>query len=303
MLRIPVNNTQKENIENIYRQWIKKHLQSFKEIIKNDEKLYYIIFGKNEYNEKDLLDFLLMNAKNLTAVKEKCDAYNTIKIKEETKDYLYSRHKNFRSSQTAKIVKELDILSCPYCNQNDLITYQKKGKRKFIGDLDHFYNKSEYPELMICLYNLIPSCKVCNQSKFKSNKKIINPYDLSYKMNITFKTTFDYECKLDYLYGMSNHFKIIIDKSKLSNEELNENEIFELEERYKHCKDYVKEIILKTRAYPHIYIKKMSEMFGGVSEEKLMQYIFSFRDDHLKRSFSKFNQDIMNEFKEKKDNG
>ena len=58
MLRIPVNNTQKENIENIYRQWIKKHLQSFKEIIKNDEKLYYIIFGKNEYNEKDLLDFL-----------------------------------------------------------------------------------------------------------------------------------------------------------------------------------------------------------------------------------------------------
>lgn len=41
-------------------------------------------------------------------------------------------------------------------------------------------------------------------------------------------------------------------------------------------------------------------MFGGVSEEKLIQYIFSFRDDHLKRSFSKFNQDIMNEFKERK---
>ena len=36
-------------------------------------------------------------------------------------------------------------------------------------------------------------------------------------------------------------------------------------------------------------------------EEEMDQYIYGYRDNHLKRSFSKFNQDIMNEFKERKE--
>lgn len=298
MIRITIDNTQKENIENIYRHWINRHIKSFKEIIRNDEKLHNMIFGKKEFNEEDLLDFLLMDTESLKGVKEKCDSNNTIKLKKETVVYLENRYKNFRSSQAAKIVEKLKMLSCPYCNQNGLITYEKDGKRKFAGELDHYYSKSKYPELMVCLYNLIPACRVCNGLKREKNEKIINPYDISYKSNITFKTTFDDECKLDYLFGKSDHFKIEIDKNKLTNEDFNEIDLFHLEKRYEQSKDYAQEIILKSMAYDSIYNEKISKMFNENPEKKLDQYLYGYRDDHLKRSFSKFNQDIMNEFKE-----
>lgn len=300
MIRITIDNMQKENIENIYRHWIKRHIKSFKEIIKNDEKLHNIIFGRNKFNEEDLLDFLLMDIESLNAIKEKCYVNNTIQLKEKTIDYLKKRYENFRSSQAAKIVEELKILSCPYCNQIGMIAYQKDGKRKFTGELDHYYSKSKYPELMICLYNLIPACRVCNGLKERQDKKIINPYDISYKSNITFKTTFDDECKLDYLFGKSDHFKIEINKNELSEEDFNEIDLFHLDKRYEQSKDYAKEIILKSMAYNSIYNKKIGEIFGEISEEKMNQYLYGYRNNHLKRSFSKFNQDIINEFKREK---
>lgn len=301
MIKIVIDKDQKEEIERIYRRWFNKHIKSFKEAVDNDEKLDNMIFGKKEFNEEDLLDFLLMDTESLKAVKEKCDVNNTIFLKEETIGYLTKRYENFRSSQAAKIVEELKILSCPYCNQIGMITYQKDGKRKFTGELDHYYSKSKYPELMICLYNLIPACRVCNGLKKEKNEKIINPYDISYKSNITFKTTFDDECKLDYLFGKSDHFKIEIDKNKLSDEDFNEVDLFHLEKRYEKSKDYAKEIILKSIAYDPIYNEKISKMFNENPEEKLNQYLYGYRNDHLKRSFSKFNQDIMNEFKGRKE--
>lgn len=301
MIRIVTDKDQKEKIEKIYRCWFNKYLEPFKEVVDKDEKLKDIIFGENEYNEKDLLDFLLMDTESLKSAKEKCDVDNTISLKEETIGYLTKRYENFRSSQAAKIVNELRILSCPYCNQNGMITYQKDGKRKFTGELDHYYSKSKYPELMICLYNLIPACRVCNGLKKEKNEKIINPYDISYKSDITFKTTFDDKCKLDYLFGKSDDFKIEIDRNKLSDEDLNEIDLFHLDKRYEQSKDYAKEIILKSMAYDPIYNEKISKMFNENPEEEMDQYIYGYRDNHLKRSFSKFNQDIMNEFKERKE--
>ena len=72
MIRIVIDNDQKEKIEKIYRRWFNKYLKPFKETINKDEKLKDIIFGENEYNEKDLLDFLLMDTESLKVVKEKC---------------------------------------------------------------------------------------------------------------------------------------------------------------------------------------------------------------------------------------
>ena len=109
------------------------------------------------------------------------------------------------------------------------------------------------------------------------------------------------KCKLDYLFGKSDDFKIEIDKNKLSNEELNDINLFHLDKRYEQSKDYAKEIIFKSMAYSPVYNNKISEMFNENFEEEMDQYIYGYRDSHLKRSFSKFNQDIMNEFKERKE--
>ena len=93
--------------------------------------------------------------------------------------------------------------------------YDKGGKLRFWGDLDHFHDKKTYPQLAVCLYNLIPVCKVCNQLKSFKSGEIANPYDNDYKTEITFRTEFDDKVDIDYLYGKSQNFDIVIDEKSI----------------------------------------------------------------------------------------
>lgn len=69
-----------------------------------------------------------------------------------------------------KHISNLNISVCPYCNRNYIINFDENGKTT--AELDHFFSKSKYPYLAICVYNLIPSCHTCNQRKSDSSKEI-----------------------------------------------------------------------------------------------------------------------------------
>ena len=167
---------------------------------------------------------------------------------------------------------------------------------KFYGDLDHFYDKSTYPELMICLYNMVPVCKVCNQLKSCRKEKIANPYNCDVERHIRFKTNFDEKMDLDYLQGKSQNFCITIERQGLSQEELEEIKLFELENRYQFLKRNVQEIIVKSKAYDQLYQEQLKKMFG-LENEEIKECIFGYTEDHLNCVLSKFNKDIMNEFR------
>ena len=189
------------------------------------------------------------------------------------------------------------MTACPYCNQNHInIVHDKNGKIRFWGDLDHFYNKSTYPELSICLYNLIPVCKVCNHLKSSQKSNIISPYNYQKKSKIKFQTEFDDRLDLSYLHGKSQNFNIIIDERQLDMEEKEEIELFYLKERYKQLKQNAQEIIVKTKAYDAIYQSELKNKFQ-LSDEELESFIFGYTENHLNRVLSKFNLDIMEEFK------
>ena len=218
-------------------------------------------------------------------------------IGEDTKKFLKERYKNYRISQAPKVVNILEMVTCPYCNQNHInVVYDKKGKIRFWGDLDHFYDKSTYPELAICLYNVIPVCKVCNQLKSSQKGQIINPYNYQINSHIKFKTEFDDKFDLDYLYGKSENFNIIIDKSELTQEDKEEIRLFDLEDRYRQLKRNAQEIIIKSKAYDTIYKQQLKNEFG-LSDDEIMEYIFGYTNNHLNRVLSKFNLDILDEFK------
>ncbi|HHD2944424.1 TPA: hypothetical protein ACNZ7J_002079, partial [Enterobacter bugandensis] len=53
--------------------------------------------------------------------------------------------------------------SCPYCNQSYAFTIRAQ-KKEFRPTLDHFFPKESYPHLALSLYNLVPSCSICNSS-------------------------------------------------------------------------------------------------------------------------------------------
>ena len=247
--------------------------------------------------DKVIKYYLLLDYNKLENLKQHIDKYKyEKKIKEETKQFFYARYANYRDSQAAKIVKELGVSVCPYCNQNHINIIYKGNKTKLWGDLDHFYAKSIYPELAICLYNMVPVCKVCNQLKSSKNKELINPYNCSVKRGIKFRTEFDEKVDLDYLQGKSQNFiiKIITDETKVKQNDLAEIELFDLENRYSQLKENVQEIILKSRAYDLVYQNKLKEF--GLSEEEIKRYVFGYTENHLNRVLSKFNMDIMKEF-------
>lgn len=301
MIKIPVSEKQKDDIEKIFWTWISKyHLDGFKKVIVNDDVLKRLIVKDNETLETSLKKYLLNDCNDLARVKAAIDEMRGKGkyLKEGTKQFLKERYKNYRSSQAAKVVNVLGITVCPYCNQNHINIVYKQGKIRYWGDLDHFYDKDDYPEMSICLYNLVPVCKICNQLKSSQKRMIISPYDLEKESNIRFKTEFDDKFDLGYLQGKSQNFNIIIDKENLSWEDKEEIELFDLENRYKQLKQNVQEIIVKSKAYDGIYRKQLQKEFS-LNDEELDAYIFGYDEQYLNRVLSKFNMDITNEFRNK----
>lgn len=298
MNKIPMTDQQKKQIEEIYWKWFStRHLKTFMEKIEQDRVLKKIIDENLNITEDSIKAFLLADTNKLANIKKNIDDSQD-DIKDESKKFILARYGNFRKSQAAKIVDVLGILTCPYCNQNYINTvYNKEGKIQFRGDLDHYYNKSKYAAMAICLYNLISACKVCNQIKSKADKKIRNPYDLSYSSQIRFKTEFDDQGDIDYLQGKSQNFNIVIDKTNLSETDNNEIELFELEDRYNNLKRNAQEIIIKAKAYDIQYKRFLEDKFD-IDGEELEKYIFGYTDEHIDRELSRFNRDIMEEFRE-----
>ena len=92
----------------------------------------------------------------------------------------------------AEFYAALDVKVCPYCNRCLIEPIDDEaGKRTVVGELDHFYCKSKYPYLAVSLYNLVPSCGICNGKSRKGEKDLCgtmfrNPYLLSDNNGMTF---------------------------------------------------------------------------------------------------------------------
>ncbi len=72
----------------------------------------------------------------------------------------------------------MDIHVCPYCEHESIEEVSTSGKVRRTVEFDHFFPKGDnhYPGLAMCFYNLIPSCKQCNDLKLV-NGLSANPYD------------------------------------------------------------------------------------------------------------------------------
>lgn len=122
---------------------------------------------------------------------------------------------------------KLGVKVCPYCNR--MYTMKVFGKHKIRPDFDHFYPKSVYPYLAISLFNLIPSCSMCNRKKWNTaeiflekeknkNRSIIYPYDESFdepQRHISFRVIPSKSPK-KVMMGQSNEFTIELQPQEYS---------------------------------------------------------------------------------------
>lgn len=113
------------------------------------------------------------NQKSIKDIREELNyilnykGFNTgIKLKSSSK---WNRH---------KFITTLGIKVCPYCNRQYITSYEDGvAGGKTTADADHYYPKAQYPILQMNIFNLVPSCNVCNsKTKGSSDMRHLYPY-------------------------------------------------------------------------------------------------------------------------------
>ncbi|MCT4645777.1 MAG: hypothetical protein N4A74_12385 [Carboxylicivirga sp.] len=227
-------------------------------------------------------------------------------------------YESFRDDYTGwgayELTTQLGVAACPYCNRQYTHTYYSEDQ-KTRPELDHYYPQYKYPFIGISLYNLIPSCHICNSNlKHKDDfyeDQHIHPYENSFGDDAVFQT--DFVINADGTYNLNligkdrnvKDFKLklrIDESSHLKTQIENSNNTFLIEELYQNHKDYVLELIRKSVLYTP---KKLEELSGGTfgnlfsSKEELVQTLLSNyikEEDLNKRVLAKLTKDIWAEF-------
>lgn len=189
------------------------------------------------------------------------------------------------------LLRNLHVRVCPYCNQIYTVTLPspeelQEGEifKTTRATFDHFYSKSEHPYLAVSLFNLIPSCGVCNSNKSNKKEKIIYPYDQEFGKDAVFRVIPDFSQEepekegniLNVLCGQSDSFyikfmgreDIYLSKdaclkerlSGIEDAELRERIItsigrFKLEEIYKEHKQEIRDILRNRYYFDENYVK------------------------------------------------
>lgn len=180
---------------------------------------------------------------------------------------------NYRKRNGMKVLaKMLNVKSCPYCNMHyTLYAESKKGKDRFAKfQFDHFVDKNTYPMFSMSLYNLIPSCGVCNNSK--ENKTLSLSYH-PYCADIHRNFYFEVQNEMDLLYGTSKvdsfEINLVPTGDKIEFQEY--ESAFHLEALYSRHKDVVREV------YDKVYL---AAYYGY---QPYFRFIPSKDYDYLKR--------------------
>ena len=222
-------------------------------------------------------------------------------VRDEFKDELlkafnYAEH---RKNGLIKHAKNLNVKSCPYCNMHYTLYAEKKGGTKKLAkfQFDHFYPKDSYPILSMSLYNLIPSCSICNHAK--STKTTLSLDFHPYHSDISKKFKFRLNNPINLYLGQ--HKKDIIDIDLVTNglnlqQDVDDfSDAFNLKELYQRHRDVAQEVFDKAYEYPYYSnpdnFKWLSNCQPDYIKRLWMGTYISEQDIH-KRPMTKFIQDL-----------
>jgi len=215
--------------------------------------------------------------------------YSYLNIYKEPKFFIKKDDKE-TSYNAYKLVKKLNVSTCPYCNRNTIYNLEKSNGRT--SEIDHFYPKEKYPYFAISFYNLIPSCKVCNKLKMEEEINI-HPYEESFNEHFKFiveKTKF---------YHSIDGFKLELKSEDI--EVQKQIDTFKLDDLYQNHKDIILELIQKQAIYNDSYIDELFNQYEGTlfkNREDLQRLItcgYISDDEISKRPLSKLIKDISKE--------
>ena len=250
---------------------------------------------KNYPKNIDLEKLITLDYKELCDLKDFIDKNKSFtKLNKTQKDYFYTLYQRLKKSE---YIKDLDITVCPYCNRNYIFNFKKSNSLKATAQLDHFFDKSTYPYFSISIFNLIPSCQICNQRKSKIQNDIYHPFKEAFNDDVKFRL----KIKDSKFYYDKNSLEI--EKKILRNEDKVNLHIktFNIDNLYEEHKDIVLELIQKVQIYNESYIDELYQKYEGTlfkNREDVLRHItggYIEDKDINKRPLSKLIKDISEE--------
>jgi hypothetical protein len=201
------------------------------------------------------------------------------------------------------------IDSCPYCNRAFIMKRDIKVKpdpnnsneTKTINPaLDHYFSKADYPFFALSLYNLIPSCNLCN-SIIKRTHELqlqyhIHPYLHSFHKKIKFVVVPE---NIDAFNYSPDDFSIEVQEKyhPNSNKAKEYANFFGLESLYNNHKDYAAEILVKKQAYNDDWLAGVNSIKGlNLTPDTAERYYYGNylkEEDINKRPLSKLTIDLL----------
>jgi len=248
---------------------------------------------KNEF-KCSLSDLLYGSFEELQSIKERL---GNMSDREDVKTF-FNYETKFQTPISKFFEKQVDVHVCYFCNIeyiNKFVTDNERVKNGFT--LDHYLDKGKYPYLALSLYNLVPSCYVCN-SKVKGRQEIntLSPTSTSFNFNekVKFKTFMDND---NLQIEREKDFKLLL-KEDFTDTYDKYIGVLELDGRYEYHKYKVIEMINKRKQYPDSRIKELAKLTEKTEEEVKQdlfgEYLFEDKDLH-KRPLSKLTKDISKE--------
>lgn len=163
----------------------------------------------------------------------------------------------------------MGVKVCPYCEHEFIEEVDICGRKRRTMEFDHFFPKGDdgYPGLAMCFYNLIPSCKPCNQLK-RTNPLAASPYDPEIESLSHFGT--------DLLVGINMHSVTDAQCEPRLNPTGGmavNNGILALEQRYRQLAPEVHRLLTAGQEYDDNKLREM-ELCGFGTFDELKKIIF-----------------------------
>ena len=191
---------------------------------------------------------------------------------DELLDFVFRYESFSQRAQAFRLLKDMDVNVCPYCNRIYTVTLTKNG-HKSRPQFDHYMSKSKYPYFAVSLLNLIPCCGLCNQAKSDKEDQILYPYFEEMGTDVLFRT----------------------------------DEVFHLTELYNEHKDYVLYLYRKRYMFSDEYLQMICdtfpEMAGRFDELKGLLYLMDLdKEQWGRRPLAKLTHDIDLQITEERNN-
>lgn len=223
-------------------------------------------------------------------------------------DYRKFSDKSIRLYDAYDLALKLDVRTCLYCNRMYTIAVAKgtkKDDKVTRPQFDHFFDKAKNPLLALSIYNLIPSCNICNSTLKGTKEFTLNSYMHPYIDNYIDQYNYKFiPHDVSSILGQKSNLEVeieikafsLIDGVKIKKT----SDVFKLSAVMSGHSEELKDLFDIRYKFSQRYFMELFSTYKklGLSYEEVYRIVFGvhfIEDNFNQRPFSKLKKDILKE--------